>query len=81
MVSAFFALLHATNTMKDTIDDADYIINWIALIFISQCVKKPGHSHSMVAGGLLEISYVTREMPLISLMMRLDTRSSNWCGR
>jgi len=42
--------------MKNTIDDADYIINWINFIVLNQCVKNSGHSHSIVAGGLLEIS-------------------------
>lgn len=31
------------------------------------------YSHSMVAGGLLLTSYVTRLMPRTSLMTRLDT--------
>ncbi|VVP66683.1 hypothetical protein PS914_00390 [Pseudomonas fluorescens] len=35
------------------------------------------HSHSIVAGGLLDTSYVTREMPSISLMIRPLTVSSN----
>ena len=35
----------------------------------------------MVAGGLLLMSYVTRDTPEISLMMRLDTRSSSSYGR
>jgi hypothetical protein len=42
--------------MKNTIDDADYIIYWIVFIIILQYVTKPCHSHSMVAGGLPEIS-------------------------
>ena len=42
--------------MKNTIDDAEYIINRIVFVFINQCVKNSSHSHSMVAGGLLEIS-------------------------
>ena len=42
--------------MKNTIDDADYIINWITFIVIFQYVINSGHSHSMVAGGLPEIS-------------------------
>jgi len=36
MVSMLSALLRAKNTMKNTIDDADYIINWIIVIFIFQ---------------------------------------------
>jgi hypothetical protein len=48
MVSLFLALPAAENTMKNTIDDADYIINWIDLIFINQCVKITGHSRSIV---------------------------------
>ena len=56
MVSLLFVLLRAENTMKNTIDDADYIINWITFILIIQYVKNSRHSHSMVAGGLPEIS-------------------------
>lgn len=33
-----------------------------------------GHSHSIVAGGLLLTSYVTRLMPRTSLMIRPETR-------
>lgn len=32
-----------------------------------------GYSHSMVAGGLPEMSYTTREMPGTSLTMRRET--------
>src|SRR5450830_421086 len=39
------------------------------------------YSHSIVAGGLPEMSYTTRLMPRTSLMMRLETRPSNSCGR
>ena len=53
MVSLILALPAADNTMNKTIDDADYIINWIDLIVINQCVEIKGHSHSIVAGGLL----------------------------
>ena len=42
--------------MKNTIDDADYIIDWIVFIIIFQNLTNPCHSHSIVAGGLLEIS-------------------------
>jgi hypothetical protein len=56
MVSLFLALPAVENTMKNTIDDADYIINWIDLIVINQRVKNTGHSHSMVAGGLPDMS-------------------------
>ena len=37
---------------------------------------EPRHSHSMVDGGLLEMSSATRLTPAISLMMRLEIRSS-----
>ena len=56
MVSPLFCLNAPENTMKNTIDDADYIINWINLFFLNQCVKNSAHSHSIVAGGLLEMS-------------------------
>ncbi len=42
--------------MKNTIDDADYIINLSRLILIIQYLTNHNHSHSMVAGGLLEMS-------------------------
>ncbi len=56
MVLLLFALQRAENTMKNTIDDADYIINWLVFVIIIQYVKNTGHSHSIVAGGLLETS-------------------------
>src|SRR5690606_37955488 len=39
------------------------------------------YSHSIVAGGLLETSYVTRDTCSISLMIRFDTFSSSSYGR
>jgi len=33
MVLLLFALQRAENTMKNTIDDADYIINWIVFYY------------------------------------------------
>ena len=42
--------------MKNTIDDADYIINLIVFIVIFQYVINSCHSHSIVAGGLLDMS-------------------------
>jgi hypothetical protein len=56
MVSLALALQRAENTMKNTIDDVDYIINVIIFIIIFHNVKNSGHSHSIVAGGLLEMS-------------------------
>ncbi len=34
--------------MKNTIDDVDYIINWIIYIIIIQYVTNSCHSHSIV---------------------------------
>ncbi len=34
--------------MKNTIDDADYIINKIYFIVLNQCVRNSGHSHSII---------------------------------
>lgn len=48
MVWAFSALLSPMNTMKNTIDDADYIINLAYFIAIFQLVTNFGHSHSIV---------------------------------
>ena len=39
-------------------------------------IVRAGHSHSMVAGGLPEMSYTTRLIPRTSLMMRLETLAS-----
>ncbi len=41
-------------------------------LFYTNIYIKGYYSHSMVAGGLLEISRQTRLAPLTSLMMRLD---------
>ena len=38
MVSLIFVIQRAENTMKNTIDDADYIINGIVFIIIIQYV-------------------------------------------
>jgi len=38
------------------------------------------HSHSIVAGGLLEISKVTLEIPEISLIILVETWSRNSYG-
>jgi hypothetical protein len=48
MVSLFLALPAAENTMNNTIDDADYIIDWIVFIVIVQYVINSCHSHSIV---------------------------------
>ena len=42
--------------MKNTIDDADYIINLKNLTIYNQWVINFSHSHSIVAGGFPEIS-------------------------
>jgi len=55
MVLLLSALQHAENTMKKTIDDADYIINWINFIFFNQCVKNSAHSHSIVNEPFLSL--------------------------
>jgi hypothetical protein len=48
MVSSLFCLKAPENTTKNTIDDADHIIDWIVLIIIIQCVTISRHSHSIV---------------------------------
>ena len=48
MVSLALALQRAENTMKNTIDDVDYIINMIIFIVIFQYVTNSGHSHSII---------------------------------
>src|SRR5262249_51834463 len=39
------------------------------------------HSHSIVAGGLLLISYTTRLTPRTLLMIRVETRASKSSGK
>ena len=48
-------------------------------LYASACAKT--YSHSIVAGGLPEMSYTTREMPSTSLMMRLEQRPRKSYGR
>ena len=48
MVSLVFALQRTENTMKHTIDDADYVINRVIFIIIIQYVTNIRHSHSIV---------------------------------
>jgi len=48
MVSPDFVLQPAENTMKNTIDDADYIINLDTLSLYNQYVINSSHSHSIV---------------------------------
>ena len=48
----------------------------LLLVGAGQC-RTPNHSHSIVAGGLLDTSYVTREIPSISLIIRPLTVSSS----
>jgi hypothetical protein len=48
MVLLFSALPHAINTMKNTIDDSDYIIDSSYLIAIFQWVTNTRYSHSIV---------------------------------
>ena len=42
-----------------------------------QLADETDHSHSIVAGGLLLMSYTTRLTPLTSLMMRVEMRASS----
>jgi hypothetical protein len=42
--------------MKNTIDDAEYIVNKSYFIIAFQLLTNFSYSHSMVAGGLPEIS-------------------------
>ncbi len=52
MVLPDFALQGAENTMKNTINDADYIINLEYLFLLNQYIINFRHSHSIVPGGL-----------------------------
>lgn len=70
-------LQRTLDTMKSTIDNTDCIINGINFSLVFQKVKNTRYSHSIVAGGFEETSYVTREIPEISLIIRLDTFSNS----
>ncbi|SDX87256.1 hypothetical protein SAMN05421755_100120 [Nitrosomonas sp. Nm33] len=48
----------------------------LMLLGAGQC-RTRDHSHSIVAGGLPEISYTTRLIPRTSLIIRLETLPSN----
>ena len=56
MVLLLFALQRAENTMKNTIDDADYIINWSCFIIIFQYVTNFRYSHSIIDKPLLQFN-------------------------
>ena len=56
MVSPDCAQQRLENTMKNTNDDADFIVDQVDLFFINHGVGISRHSHSIVAGGLPEIS-------------------------
>jgi len=56
MVSMFSALLHAINTIKNTIDDADYIIDWSYFNVIFQYFANSSRSHSIINEPLLRFS-------------------------
>ena len=57
MVSMFSALLDAINTLKNTIDDAEYIVNKVNLFVIILLVINTGHSHSIVNKPFLSIIF------------------------
>ncbi|GEM_PF-2324683 len=63
--------------MKNAIDDTVKVTIYTYFLQLNQIVANTPYSHSIVAGGLLDTSYVTREMPSISLMMRPLTVSSS----
>ena len=57
MVSMFSALPHAINTMKNTTDDADHIINVIIFIVVFLNITNPDHSHSIINKPFLSITF------------------------
>ncbi len=67
MVSPGFALQPVGNTMKDTIDDTDYIINSICLIFKIQQLINSSHSHSIINKPFFSFyKYHVQELLLIA---------------
>lgn len=56
------------------------LMGWISLADARCNAAQSDHSHSMVAGGLPDMSYTTRLMPRTSLVMRVDTVASKACG-
>ncbi len=55
------------------------ILRMVAILLVND--RENIYSHSIVAGGLLVMSYTTRLTPAISLTIRLAARASNSCGR
>jgi len=64
----------------DEIPDAEMGFGPVEIALYEIGVLYRHHSHSIVAGGFPEMSYVTREMPFTSLMMRRLTRSRKSYG-
>jgi len=60
MVSLDFARQPLENTMKNTIDDADYIINPETLSLYNQNVTNTSHSHSIINKPFL--SFIFNEL-------------------
>jgi len=57
MVSPCFAFQCAENTMNNTIDDADYIINLEILSLYNQYIINTRHSHSIINKPFLAIVF------------------------
>lgn len=64
-------------TFSELIDNKKTGCQSIGNLFFHRIKTTRDHSHSIVAGGLLDTSYVTRLIPRTSLMMRDDTRFSS----
>jgi len=56
MVSMLSALLHAINTIKNTIDDADYSIDWSYFNIIFQYFANSSYSRSIVNEPFLQFN-------------------------
>ena len=69
---------YQTQTTKKPAVTRAYVV---FLLFSARQYETSNHSHSIVAGGLPEMSYTTRLIPRTSLMMRLETLPSSSYGR
>ena len=72
--------------MQHPCDDQDMLLEQFRQVAMPEVpaptLQRPGrYSHSIVAGGLLEMSYTTRLTPLTSLIIRVEIRASNSWGK
>src|SRR5690606_6461903 len=79
-IHAWGCLTLPDNARRKNGEPHKYWLPVVSMPVTALCCQAANHSHSMVAGGLLDTSYTTRLMPRTSLMMRDDTLASSGYG-